>query len=65
MLDERFVIHRYKSTSHAAMVAAVLLGGFILHDFFAQDVVRRDLLITLVAMAVTKLVAMVWYHFRD
>lgn len=65
MFDERFLTHRYKSTSHAAMVAAALLGGFFFYDFLVREAVRWDLLITLVAMAVTKLFFMAWYHFRD
>ena len=35
MTDERYVLHRYKATSHAAVVGAVLLGGFFLYDFLA------------------------------
>lgn len=65
MFDERFVIHRYKSTSHAAVVGALFLAGLLLRDYWSLGLLRWDLGIPLVAMALTKLAAMAWYHFRD
>ncbi len=64
-MDERFVLHRYKSTSHAAVVGGVALGGWFLYQFYGHHQVRWDLFIILAAMAVTKLSALVWYRLRD
>ncbi len=62
MIDERFVLHRYKATSHAAVVGGVLLGGLFLYDFLARDVLRWDIAIVMAAMAVTKLGVLAWYR---
>jgi hypothetical protein len=42
MIAERYPLHRYKATSHAAAVGAVLLVGFFLYDCLARDVLRWD-----------------------
>jgi len=65
MIDERYVLHRYKATSHAAMVGAVSLGGLLLYDFLARDVLRWDLFFVMAVMAVTKLGALVYYRRSD
>ncbi len=62
MIDERFVLHRYKASSHAAVVAAVLLASFFLWDFYGHGTVRVDLLTTLCAMAIVKVAAMIYYR---
>jgi hypothetical protein len=64
-VDERFVLHRYKSTSHAAVVGGVALGGWLLFQFYAHHQLRWDLLIILAMMAVTKMSALAWYRLRD
>lgn len=62
MIDERFISHRFKSTSHAAVVAAALLGFFFLRDFYSHGIVRGDILTTMCAMAATKIAAMIYYR---
>ena len=61
-MDERFFLHRYKSTSHAAMVGALGMGGLFLYELFVNKVIRWDLQIILTAMALTKIVFMVHYR---
>lgn len=65
MLDERFVMHRYKSTSHAAVVMGVLLGAWFLFEQFAHQTLRWDLLIILCAGALTKITGLLFFRFRD
>jgi len=62
MVDERFLMHRLKSTSLAGVVAAVLMGVSVLYQFYANGVLRYDLFGILIIMAVVKLVAM--FYFR-
>lgn len=62
MIDERFLLHRFKATSHAAVVGAALAGFFFLRDYYRGAGVRVDLLIILLAMVVTKLAAMIYYR---
>ena len=64
-MDERFWQHRYKSTSHAAMVAALVTAALFFYQQFANGVIRFDYLAIMLAMAVTKIAAMLYYRFRD
>lgn len=65
MIDERFISHRFKSTSHAAVVGAGLLAFFLLRDYYGRGLLRFDLLITMSAMAATKVVAMLYYRWTE
>ncbi len=65
MIDERFLMHRLKSTSLAAMTVAVAMGGYTLYEFYGNDIFRKDLFTFLVIMAVTKISAMIWFRFRN
>lgn len=65
LLDERFVLHRYKSTSHASVAAAAVIGGWYFYDLVAHQVIRWDFAIILGVMAVVKIGFMVWYGARD
>ncbi len=64
-MDERFIMHRYKSTSHAGVVGAVLMGAWFMYERLAQHQNRWDLLIILGAMAVTKQSLLLWYRHKD
>jgi hypothetical protein len=63
-MDERFVLHRYKSTSHAAVVGGLLLGGWFLYEFYAHRRLRWDIGAILLAMAATKTGALLYYRLR-
>jgi hypothetical protein len=65
LLDERYFLHRYKATSHAGIVMAVLVAGFFLYQHLHDNIFRWDLLIPLIAGVVTKLIAMVYYRRAD
>ena len=64
-VDERFLLHRYKSTSHAGILAAFVMAGWFFYEQIVNGIVRYDFLIVLWIMAFTKLFFMSWYHFRD
>lgn len=65
LLDERFVLHRYKSTSHASVAAALVMGGWYLYELYVNRVIRWDFLIIMGVMALVKTVFLVWYRIRD
>jgi hypothetical protein len=65
MLDERFFSHRWRATSHAAVVGAVTAAGWFLYHQISEGVLRWDLASILLAMAVTKVGAMLYYRSRD
>lgn len=64
-LDERFLDHRRRSTSFAAMAGALLSGGLVEYDWFARHFWNWELFSVLIAMVAVKLTAMTWYHFTD
>ena len=64
-VDERFLLHRYKSTSHAGITAALIMGGWFFYDQIVNGVIRMDFLILLSAMAAVKVVFMTFYHMKD
>ena len=65
MMDERFVLHRYKSTSWAGVVGGVFMGVWFLWDYYANDVHRWEFLVVMTVMAVTKLSLLLWHRLRD
>ena len=65
MIDERFLMHRLRSTSLAGIVGAVLTAAIFLYHYYKNDVFRRDLFAVLIVMAVVKLGTMIYYRRTD
>jgi hypothetical protein len=65
LFDERFVLHRYKSTSHAGVAVALAIAGWALYEQLVLGRVRWDFLALLGLMAAVKLGFMAWYTWRD
>jgi len=61
-MDERFIMHRYKATRAAMVVGVIGMGAFFWYDYVASGTVRWDLLLVMVAMAVVKVGAMLYYR---
>ena len=61
-VDERFVMHRYYSTRIAMIVGMILLVGWFSYENFINGVLRWDLFIILMAIAVTKVLAMLYFR---
>jgi hypothetical protein len=64
-MDERYILHRFKSTRLATLVGAVLMGLWFNYELWANDVWRLDLLVILGAMAVTKVAALLYYRYTN
>lgn len=64
-MDERFMMHRLRSTRLAAVVGVIAMAMWLSYEFFAHEIFRWDLLAVLGAMAVTKWVAMLYYQKSD
>jgi len=63
--DERFITHRYYSSRLALVVGVVLMAVWFYYEQFVNEVIRFDLLVFMVAMAATKILAMLYYRFFD
>jgi hypothetical protein len=60
MLDERFVLHRFKSTRFAVLVGTILMFAIFTYHIVKHDVIRWDLFAVMLAMALAKVGAMIY-----
>ena len=65
MIDERYLLHRLRSTSLAGVVGAILIGGWFFYQFLTRQVLRWDLFVILAVMAVIKVSAVTYYRMTD
>ncbi len=63
--DERFWLHRYKSLSYAAMAGLLATGFFLFRGYVRGEGLRPDLLVILLAMALTKFAALAWFRLKE
>ncbi len=61
-VDERFIMHRYYSTRVAMVVGMVLIVGWFICETLVNDNPRWDLFLILMAMALTKVTAMIYFR---
>ena len=64
-VDERFLMHRLKSTSLAGVVGGVLATGLFAWHYYVDRTWSWDLFAVAAAVAAVKLAAMVWYRLTD
>lgn len=62
MLDERFIMHRFKSTRLAVLAGIVMLFAFFTYHVVVDKTIRWDLFSVMAAMAVVKICAMLYYR---
>jgi hypothetical protein len=65
IVDERFLMHRQRSTSIAGMCTAALALCLFLYRHYTTGVWNLDLLVVGAGFAVIKLGLMTWYAFTD
>jgi hypothetical protein len=61
-VDERFVMHRYYSTRIAMIVGMVLLVGWFILEMLVNDNPRWDIFLIVMAIALTKVTAMIYFR---
>jgi hypothetical protein len=64
-LDERFLMHRLRSTSIAGTAGGVLAMGLFMYHTWFDGVWNWELLAIGIAMATVKLGLMAWYRFTN
>jgi hypothetical protein len=60
MPDERFIMHRFKSTRFAVLVGTILMFVIFTYHIVKHDVIRWDLFAIMLAMALAKVGAMLY-----
>ncbi len=61
-MDERFIMHRYYSTRIAMIVGLVLIVGWFIYEMMVNDNPRWDLFVIVMAIALTKVAAMIYFR---
>lgn len=64
-VDERFLIHRLKSTSIGGVAAGVVAMGLFAYRYYFDHVWSWDLLAVGITMAAVKWGLMLWFHWTD
>jgi hypothetical protein len=64
-VDERFLVHRLRSTSIGGMAGAVVAAMLYGYQYLVHHDVHWDLIVVIGAMAAVKLALMAWYHFTN
>ena len=64
-IDERFLMHRLRSTSIAGIAGAYLALGLFSYDFYILHIHRWDLFAVGATVAVVKVALMIWYRTTD
>ena len=63
--DERFLMHRLKSTSLAGVIGGVSAAGLFAWRYYIDHFWSWDLFAIALTIASVKLVAMAWYRLKD
>jgi hypothetical protein len=64
-VDERFLDHRRRSTSLAAIFGALIAGCLFEYRLIFQHILSWDLFAVIAVMATVKLTMMIWYRISD
>jgi len=64
-LDERFLMHRLRSTSIGGIAGALMAAAFFYYQIFFKHVTRWDLLAVVATVAVVKIAVLIWYRVTD
>ena len=64
-VDERFITHRYYSTRLAMAVGMIMIVLWFNYELLINGHLRLDLAIIVGAMALTKIVAMLYYRISN
>ena len=64
-IDERFLMHRLRSTSIGGMAGGLLAGALFFYHLVAQKLINWELFAIVATAAVVKMSVLAWYRFND
>jgi len=64
-LDERFLMHRLRSTSIGGIAGALLAAALFYYQLFVNHVTRWDLFAVVATAVVVKIAVLIWFRFTD
>ncbi|HVT04522.1 MAG TPA: hypothetical protein VHL58_14235 [Thermoanaerobaculia bacterium] len=65
VIDERFLMHRLRSTSIGGLAGCLAAVGIFEWRLFRDHVWRWDLLSVAITMVVVKIGVLIWYRLTD
>ena len=65
MIDERFLMHRLRSTSIGGLAAIVVAAALYFYELFGKHVMRWDLFAIIATAAVVKVAVLIYYRLTD
>ena len=64
-IDERFLMHRLRSTSLGGMAGVLVAGALFFYSYFVHHLFKWDLFAIIATMAVVKISILCWYRLTD
>lgn len=64
-IDERFLMHRLRSTSTAGILTAITALVLFAYRFYIDKIWSWDLAAIVLVNVVVKITLMTWYRFKD
>jgi hypothetical protein len=64
-IDERFFMHRLRSTSIGGLAGVLLAAALFFYQLLSHHVIKWDLFAIVATVAVVKMSLMVWYRLKD
>ncbi len=65
LIDERFLMHRLRSTSLAGVVGGVVSIGLFAYRYYVDHFWGWDLLAVALSIVGVKVAALIWYRLTD
>lgn len=65
MIDERFLMHRLRSTSAGGIAGALLAAAFFFYNLIGRGTIRWDLFAIIATVAFVKISVLIWYRVTD
>ena len=64
-IDERFWMHRLRSTSIGGLAAVVVAASMFFYQLLGSRVIRWDLFAIVATAAIVKMSVLIWYRVND
>ena len=64
-IDERFFMHRLRSTSIGGIAGMLMAAAIFFYQLFGNRSIRWDLFAVVATTAVVKMSVLIWYRLHD
>ena len=64
-IDERFWMHRLRSTSIGGLAAVLVAAALFFYQLLGSRIIRWDLFAIVATAAIVKMAVLVWYRVND